>query len=41
MFTYSQPKKNILKKKSLEVDFRFDLLHSDSKQYVHVYSGKM
>ena len=25
----------------LEFDFRFDLLHSDSKQYVHVYCGKI
>ena len=25
----------------LEFDFLFDFLHSDSKQYVHVYSGKI
>ena len=31
----------IAKLTSLELDFRFDLLHNDSKQYVHVYSGEI
>ena len=39
MCTYSLLRKQNLA--SLEFDFRFDLLHSDSKQYVHVYSSKI
>ena len=33
--------KKIAKVRTLKFDFQFDLLHSDSKQYVHVYPGKI